>query len=197
MSQKQRNKRTQQMQHGRSPKPFPKARTWTAPAVLGLILAVVGALSVIELRPQISVSPQGQLATGEPFSAPFEISSTGFFPVHIDNVTVIMHRMEHSRQVWNDDVISNADWDNFDLERNSGTKTIFLNFANGQPDKADLVVAVDYRFMTFKMPRWFFRFEGVHRDTWEWTKQPMGNLDLGKLVDDQLEGNRKAMKTSK
>jgi hypothetical protein len=67
-----------------------KTKNWTLPAVLGLTVSVVGAVGVIELRPQLAMSPQGQLATTQPFTAPFELTNAGYLGVHVENVIVIL-----------------------------------------------------------------------------------------------------------
>jgi hypothetical protein len=164
-----------------------KTRSWTVPTVLGLTLSVVGALGVIELRPQLSMSAQEQLATNAPFSAPFELTNTGYLSVHIEHVIAIAHRIEFGNDaVMKDEVWTNIDWSNFDLIR-GGSKTFFPRFANFRPRRADMVFVVDYRFLG-KSWRWFFRFQGDYIDNWHWSKQPIGDLEpsIDKLADSAL-----------
>jgi hypothetical protein len=93
------------------------------------------------------VSPHGELATGQPFTTPFEITNTGYLGVHIDNVTVVLHKIEYPKRLESTDAtIGSATWDNFDLDRNM-SKTLITYFATGQPEKADIILAVDYRFL--------------------------------------------------
>jgi hypothetical protein len=111
--------------------------------------------------------------------------------VHVENVTGIEHRIEEPEGFTATDVsVNNRTWDNFDLDR-GGSKTIVVYFSNGMPTKADMVIAVDYRFLWHTW-RWFFRFEGIHMDNWRWSKQPIGDLEpaINKAVDDSLAKHR-------
>ncbi|HLX00112.1 MAG TPA: hypothetical protein VKR82_15840 [Candidatus Acidoferrales bacterium] len=149
---------------------------WTMPAILGLILGIVGAvgaLGVIELRPQLNVTPQGQLAPGQPFTAPFQLTNTGYLSTHIENVIMLYPIVElpGDNKIF-DAAMGNVEWDNFDVDRGE-SKTIVANFTNGMPTKAEIVLGVDYDFLWMKW-RWFFRFEGVHMDNWQWSRQPIG-----------------------
>jgi hypothetical protein len=128
-----------------------------------------------------------------PFSAPFEITNTGYLTVHIDNVVVIFSTVEYeSGPTFTDASVGNKGWDNFDLSR-GGTKTILPYFSNGALKKADVVIAIDYRFLWRKW-RWFFRFQGIHIENWQWTKQLVGDLEapLNKTADYALEQHKKA-----
>jgi len=170
-----------------------KPKKWTTPTVLGLVLGAVGALGVVELRPQLTVVSQEELATDQPFSTPFEITNTGYLSLHIDNVIMIYHKVEYSGINITDAKVGSKDWDNFDLER-GGSKTIFANFANGQPTKADIVMAIDYKFLG-KRWRWLYRFVGLHIQKWRWAKEPLGNLEsfINDSVDDALVRHKKAL----
>ena len=174
--------------------PLKKTTNWTLPTVLGLILSVVGAVGIIELLPQMSVSPQELLATGQPFSAPFELTNTGYLGIHIDNVIAIFHRLEYPGGANFIDFIdfeyANVAWDDFDLERGQ-SKTLLPYFSNGRPEKADIVISIDYRYFGWK-GRSFFRFVGIHMDNWTWSKQPLGSLkpEINKAVDQALVKHR-------
>jgi hypothetical protein len=158
------------MPAGKPVNPMEKTRTWTMPTVLSLILTVVGAVSIIELRPQLNVTPQEQLATGQPFSAPFEITNSGYLGIHVNNIVVIFHRVEVPGASWDDSFIQNTAWNNFDLDR-CKSKTIlpYLVHSNAMPTEADIVCAIDYTFWGKKL-RSFFRFEGIRIDKWQWSK---------------------------
>jgi hypothetical protein len=169
-----------------------KTRTWTLPTILGLIIGVLGALGAIELRPQLTVLPQEQLATRQPFSAPFEIANTGYLSVHINNIIVIVHKAEFlTHFTVTDAAIGRTEWDNLDLDRGAST-TILARFSDGVPENVDLIVAVDYRFL-WRTWRRLFRFVGIHMEKWQWSKQPMGELapTIDKVVDDALVTHRK------
>ncbi len=168
-------------------------RSWTIPAILAFIVSVVGALSVVELRPQISVSPHPERATNQPFSAPFEITNTGYLGFHVDNVIVVFPTVEYQGLRVQNGMAGNIDWDDFDLNRGA-SKTIFPYFANGMPKNAEIVIAVDYSYFRVKF-RWLFRFDGTHIDSWQWSKQPIKAADepfLNDVVDKALKRHREA-----
>jgi hypothetical protein len=168
------------MPHGKPVSPHAKTRNWTLPTVLGLIVSVVGSVGVIELRPQLSMSPKEQLVGSDPLSAPFELTNTGYLSTHIVNIIAILHHAEcpsgggHTLTI-DDGQAGNIEWDNFDLQR-GGKKTIIPYFVGsyGVPgcNKADMVIAVDYDFLWIKW-RWFFRFVGVRLERWDWEQQPL------------------------
>lgn len=165
-----------------------KARTWTLPTVLGLILTGLGPLEVIELRPQLNTTPGDLLATNQPFTAPFEVTNTGYLSLHVEHVTVILHKVEFGpRFTFNDSHQNEMDWDDFDLER-GGSKTIVTRFSDGMPTTADIVIVVDYKYFGVK-GRWPFRFVGVHMDNWRWSKQPIGDVAsmLDRIVEESLK----------
>src|SRR5437899_2699386 len=110
-------RRGRRMRRAKAPRHKKKINTWTIPTLLGLALGLVGALGVIELRPQLNVSPGEPLAHNQPFSAPFDVTNTGYVSVHIRNITVIEHRIEQRGLTVTDGSMNNKTWDNFDLER--------------------------------------------------------------------------------
>jgi hypothetical protein len=174
-------------------------RSWTTSTVLSLVIGVVGALGVLELRPQLAVAPQPQLSTGQPFSSPFEISNTGYLSIHIEDIIVSFRIVEYSAGIsGNGSAMGDANWDNFELSRGE-SKTILPYFSGGQqPPKADIVIAVDYRFFGIKQ-RWLFRFEGAFINNWLWTKQPIGQLEaeINQSVDDALAKHRRAIQNTR
>ncbi len=92
--------------------------------------------------------------------------------------------------VFVDDVTSDPTWIDFSLERGE-SKTILARYVNGMPTKADIVIAIDYRYFGTHGRR-FFRFEGNHIDNWHWDKQPTENIydDLNKITDDAIRRMR-------
>ena len=64
-----------------------KKHNWSTPTVLGLLLGVLGLVGLIELRPQIEVSPLEELRKEDAFSIPFRIHNTGYISIHIQQVT--------------------------------------------------------------------------------------------------------------
>lgn len=150
-----------------------KTRIWTTPAVLSILIGLVGALGVIELRPQLVVSPQAELVTNQPFSCPFEITNTGYLGFHVDRVAAIIKSVELPIGVITDGVWQPQDWKNFELDR-GGSKTILVTLANMPPKKADIVIGLDYTYFGVRGRR-FFRFQGIHMERWAWSKQPVGD----------------------
>jgi hypothetical protein len=139
------------------------------------------------------VSPQPQRATNQPFSAPFEITNTGYLGLHVENVIVVFSIVEYEGVKFQDAMAGNLGWDDFDLNRGA-TKTIFPYFSNGVPKKAIIVIAVDYKYFSVKR-RWLFKFEGTHIDSWQWRKQPIRPEDeegLNRTVDQALSNHRQA-----
>ena len=96
-------------------------------------------MGVVALRPQINVSPQEQLASGQPFSAPFEITNAGYLSIHVDNVIAVLHIAVIGGDTFENASSGNKDWDNFDLERGK-SKTMLYYFYNGMPTRADMII---------------------------------------------------------
>jgi len=139
-----------------------------------------------------------QLTSNEPFSTPFEITNTGYLGIHVDYVTAVAPRVEYAQGPTFKDVSTNqVSWDNFDLGR-GGSTTILPSLINGgAPSKADVVIAVDYRYLGIKS-RWMFRFDGIHRERWQWSKQPIGKreAEFNKEIDYSLGEHLKAIAQS-
>lgn len=137
----------------------------------------------------MEASPKAELSKDQPFSAPFEISNVGYLKVHVKNVIAVLHKAEVDGGISIRDASGGRTaWENFDLGRGEG-KTIVANFGSFRPDKADLVISVDYSSMAFITRRQLFRFEGLHADNWQWTKQPVGDIrtQINRSVDQELE----------
>jgi hypothetical protein len=179
-------KKTAQQAKQKKPAP-PKSTAWNAPTIIGLVIGLVGLFGLISVWPQLTMTPLGQLANNQPFSAPFELSATGPIPVHVDHVIAVYHEVEYENGFKIQDSESgNKAWDDFDLNSaEGGTKTIGAYFSDGTPKTADIVFTVDYRVWGIKQKRAHFRFLGAHIDNWIWTKQPMG--DLGPRIDERVE----------
>lgn len=166
----------------RPPIPTPKTRSWTLPTVLGLIIGIVGALGVVELRPQLEISPQELVWKNQPFSVPFEVKNSGYLGLYIDHVIcyVITVRNSEGRAVTNG-IFEPPEWERVILDRNiSGTLTCNLGGQDvmgiqfDNVTSADIMVVVIYRpFEQFPRPfRHHFGFKGLHGDSWQWTKYP-------------------------
>ena len=62
-----------------------------------------------------------------------------------------------------------------------------MHHKRGTPKEANAVIAVDYKYFGIKERR-MFEFVGLHRERWQWSKQPIGNLEaeFNKQVDYSL-----------
>jgi hypothetical protein len=154
-----------------------KKNSWTVATVLGLAIGAVGALGAIELRPQLSVSPQSEIEKAQPFSAPFRITNAGYLSLYIENVTIYVHNMEYEGFRSQHATSNDPAWDNFTLDRGE-SKTIVYYVARAPvpPKHADMAIVVDYRFfgITWRRP---FRFVGAYVDNWQWLPQPAGDIE--------------------
>jgi hypothetical protein len=172
-----------------------KIKIWTTPTVLGLILSVVGAVGVIELRPQMTVTPADELEKSQPFSAPFRITNTGYLSLTIKSITFYVHELEVGGSNIGDNTVNNPAWNNFDLD-SGGSKTIRSNFlrSNVLPSKADIVIVIDYTFIGINR-RHYSRFEGAYVDNWEWMPQPYADIviDIDKAVNRATEIRQKSV----
>jgi hypothetical protein len=101
--------------------------------------------------------------------------------------------LEYSQGLTLTDTSTNdLQWDDFDLDRED-SKDILPNLAQGGVlTKADVVIGVDYKYFGIKNRR-MFRFDGLHEEKWQWSKQPIGNrlAEFSKEVDDSLKKHLK------
>jgi hypothetical protein len=155
-----------------------KTSSWTLPTILGLAIGAVGALGVvgiIELRPQIAVSPQESIEKSQPFLTPFRIDNTGYLSFHINRVICYAREVTVGSIDMGDNISTNSEWDNHEIDRADGETVIckFVRFGS-MPSATDMAVVVDYSapFMALSPPRRYFRFKGAYVDNWQWTKQP-------------------------
>jgi len=184
------------MQAGRTPTPTPRMRTWNTPTVLALILGAVGTLGIIELRPQMSVTPQDPVIKAEAFSAPFRIDNAGYFSFYVDHVFLYLNELKNGATSIGDSSSHEPEWNCFVLDR-AESRTIITQFSNGTPTKADIAIAIDYRpFRTFPFYfRKYFRFIGAHGDSWQWLKQP--SSDIQTAADSRIEDHMRKIPSSR
>jgi hypothetical protein len=156
-----------------------KTQSWTLPTVLGLILSAVGALGIIALRPQLALSPAEPLSTMDPFSAPFELMNTGYVGLHVNHIQLFSCKVRiNGGGVLDHNSFGQPEWDNFDLP-GGATKTVITDFTKGFPvEQAEILILVQFKYFGITQTS-SFRFVGVHRDNWRWTKQPEGNCGEG------------------
>ncbi len=162
--------------------PPAKARIWSTPTVLSLILGVVGALGVVELRPQIAVSPQEPIDKSQPFSVPFRIDNVGYLSFYVEHVSCYINKIKGlAIPRLTRDTFYFPDWDGIVLDRGGGGTLIcyFLRSTN-VPNDADLAIVIDYRpykQIAFGSNRKYFRFKGAYIDNWQWLRQPSADIE--------------------
>ena len=176
----------------------PKARIWSIPTVLSLILGVLGAVGIIELRPQMAVSPQEPIEKSQPFSVPFRVENTGYFSFHVVHLFVYADQVKVAGRTLSHSTFHMTDWNNFDLNR-SESKTVIAQFVSSPslPGLADIAVVVDVRpFDWFPHSfRRYFRFTGAYVDNWQWLAQPSGPIQAN--ADKEIEEHMKQIPASR
>jgi len=155
-----------------------KTRSWKLASFLSLGLGVLGAVGVIELRPQISVSPQEPIEKSQPFSVPFQIENTGYFPFWLQRPFCFLNEAHDSGNWSASHFTAHQPWWNRHIIDRGEAETIVCGFLHTTPalstTNADIAVVVDYRpwrFFPWTFRR-YFRFQGQYIDNWQWTKQP-------------------------
>ncbi len=196
MTPRSRGRRSPNRQRGRQKRHSSKIRSWTLPTVLGLVLTALGLAGLIELRPQIAVTPEPPLTQGQPFSVPFRIENTGYFPFFISRVFMYAVDVKRSRTTIKEGTTTLPDWNCFVLDR-AESNTIVTKFANFMPDTADIVLVVDYRpLKSFPFDsRRYFRFVGAHGDNWQWLKEQ--SADIQSEADKHIEDLMKKIPSSR
>ena len=163
------------MKH-RKPRPHKhkKKRKWKLSGIVSVILGVVGAVGVIELRPQITVSPQDPIEKTQPFSVPFRIENAGYFSFRLERAFCYYGEVRVGNIQVNEGLSHSLEWNHHTLDRSEG-ETILCNLVHypAVPSAADIAVVVDYKpFRFFPWPfRTYRRFVGAFIDNWQWTPQ--------------------------
>lgn len=156
-----------------------KMGAWTLPMILSLLVSAVGAVGIIELRPQLAVSAQQEIQKSDPFSAPFRIDNSGYLSFYVDHVFVYVGEAKIGGATFGRDLYHQPDWEKFELGRGE-SRTILINLVrvSGVPHSADIAIVVDVRpFHWFPWSfRRYFRFTGAYIDNWQWLAQPSGPI---------------------
>src|SRR5271156_2767754 len=99
------------MTHRRKPKRPRRseiARSQSVLTMLGLLFSMMGALTVVELRAQIKVTPDLAVEPGQPFSSPFRVENTGYSSLYIERVYFCVRRIQVGRTVIRESVVSDS-----------------------------------------------------------------------------------------
>jgi hypothetical protein len=165
------------------------------------VLGILGALGAVELRPQLSVSPQEAIEKSQPFSVPFRIQNSGYLSFHVDQVVFYAAEITTRSLSIHDSGFASADWRDFDLDRGE-QKTVVpkLVHAPTMPSSADITAVVDIRpFKWFPLAsRRYFRFIGAYVDNWQWLAQPSRPIqrDADRAVEEYVRRMRKLREPS-
>jgi hypothetical protein len=166
------------------------------PATLALLLSAIGALGVIELRPQIEVIPEQEVEPGQPFSAPFQVENTGYSSLYIERIFFCVRHVQWGGAEIRNSVVSYDRWANTVLDRGQGESISSHLLQSGiPPDEADVVIVIDNRPsklfpQTERRYFRFTRFDGPYRGLWAWLKQP--SHDIQADVDEQIQQWRRS-----
>jgi hypothetical protein len=158
---------------------------WSLPNILGLVLGLVGALGVVQLRPQMSVSPQEETEKGQPFSAPFRFENTGHFSFNVTDVYCYIKGVKAANYRMtgpSGDLIHRGEWTNINLESGDGGTIPCIGPRAPEIQMADITIVIDYkpfRFFPFSFRKYFCftGFKGLHVDNWQWTRSPSGKIE--------------------
>ena len=151
-----------------------KKHNWTTATVLGLILSVLGLVGLIELRPQIEVSPLEELRKEDSFSAPFRIHNAGYLSIHIQQVVCTDSEVKIGILVSRNNIYIYGPASDTWLRRGE-SETIFctISKARMRPSSADISIHIFYR--AWIVPYTLHnssRFVGAYGDRWDWLQQP-------------------------
>jgi len=184
------------MSHGKRPRRAVKTPSWTMPTILGLILSVLGLVGLVELRPQLSVTPQEQLDRKHPFSAPFRITNTGYLSIDIPKIYFYVDELEdeHANRMTRS-TMNVPTWNGTTLER--GESQTIIGPIYESPfliKKVEIAIVVNHR--GWGMPYWtfrrYFRFQGIQSgDNWQWAPQPT-DAPFIKRADESMDGATKS-----
>jgi hypothetical protein len=155
-------------------------------------------VGIIELRPQITVSPQEPIEKSNPFSVPFRIDNTGYLAFHVDHVFAYASKIEVGNTNIERATYDLPDWNNFDLGR-AESKTVVPRFAHALnvPATADIAIAIDVRPLRWfpRSYRRYFRFTGAYIDTWQWLAEPPAPIQSA--ADRQIEAHMRQFPSSR
>ncbi|HEY4905102.1 MAG TPA: hypothetical protein VIH89_16625 [Candidatus Sulfotelmatobacter sp.] len=155
-------------------------------------------MALVQLRPQMSVSPEQPLEHDRPFSTPFRLANTGYFSLDIVQENCYIDTIKTEAGVTVSGGIMNTTQMRASktLERGQ-SDTMVCRFTNSLITRANLTVVIDYKSWGIQH-RMYFRFDGGRTsEQWEWLEQPMDE-DLrkraDKAMDDVIEQSKRPSK---
>jgi hypothetical protein len=177
MSGKRRPRHRLNKPFGSTPRPREKARVWTMPTVLGLVLGALGLVALVELRTQIGIEPLAPLQTSQPFAVPFRVHNAGYLSFQIKRVFVFVNELSgNGLFVW-DQSFRMRKWEEAVLGSGDDVSMEWDLYQGPVPQKADIIFVVDYR--PFGVPitlRKCFRFVGAYGNRWQWLHEPIDGI---------------------
>lgn len=155
-------------------------------------------MGVIELRPQMLVSPQEPIEKGQPFSVPFRLDNTGYLSFYVADVFCYTQELSVGGLHIHANSSHNSDFDNVVLDRaEGGTVTCSYTYRGPiSPDTvADMAIIIDYkpfRAFPFGTFRKYFRFTGRYVDNWQWTRKPSAEIEAeaNEQIEEHLRRNK-------
>ena len=167
-------------------------------AIVSLVLSAIGAIAIIELRPQVEVLPMAETENSQPFSAPFRIHNGGYLSFYLKRAFCFESDLKNEMTEKGNGKIANVST-GVDLNRWLGSShdaAVMCGFhILPRVTNADMTIVVDYspwglsRFFT---SREHFRFTGVYVDNWQWIEVDPAPTE--KEVDDQIRKGDDALK---
>jgi hypothetical protein len=148
-------------------------------------------LGIVELRPQVTVSPQEAIEKSQPFSVPFRIQNSGYLSFHVEHLFVYANEIKVGGSTFHKATFHEPDWNNFDLGR-AESRAIVCNLVHAPivPSTADIAFVMDIRpFYLFPHSfRRYFRFTGAYVDNWQWLAQPSQPIqaDADREIEDHM-----------
>jgi hypothetical protein len=177
--------------YGKENKQPGRTRNWTLPTILGIALGILGAVGIVELLPQMYVSPQEPTEKSNPFSIPFRLANSGYLSFHVVTIHVYINRIVFmGTNTIGGSVGHLAECDNFSLGRGE-SQSLIVNLMRGlptPPSEADIVIVVDYDTILLPKSRRYFRFVGAYVDNWQWLSMHSKEIEseVDRLVNDSI-----------
>lgn len=175
--------------------PIERWKTGNLLAIVSLVLSAIGAIAIIELRPQIEVLPMAETENSQPFSAPFRIHNAGYLSFDLKRVICFESKIEGFQGNVTGTMIVKDFPTGTEVEKGHN-ETVKCGIAHITPPitGADLTIAVDYS--QWPIPhtwRKHYRFTGDYVDNWQWLE--VSPAQTQKEVDDRIRRSDELLKS--